>query len=57
MYTPENFERAIELLARLNNLPLDLAGELMVSIGDTPLLDENGLVIAHAEDGAEHRVV
>lgn len=56
MMSEEQFNAAARELAELNGIPEDLAAELLADIGDTPELDQDGLVIAHADDGTEHRL-
>ncbi len=54
MFTQGGFERMIARLAEANNISLDLAGDYMVQIGDTPeLADDGEHVIVRDEAGAE----
>lgn len=55
-YTQEAFSAAIKHLAELNGLDEELAGELMVYIGDTPEDDGDGWVIAKDRQGKVYRL-
>lgn len=49
MLTPEGLEEFAKDLARLNNLPLEIAGHYAALIGDTPELDGEGLVVVRTD--------
>ena len=53
MLSEDGFHALARDIARLNNIPLKLALEYTVHIGDTPELDENDLVIVRNEQGKE----
>jgi hypothetical protein len=53
--TPDDFEALIAEVAELNNLPEDLAAEIVSAVGDTPM-EEDGKVIAVVR-GQEYRLV
>lgn len=54
MLTEHGFEAMAQRIARLNNLPIELARNYMVQIGDTPeLADDGEHVIVRDEAGAE----
>ena len=51
MLTPEGLEEFAKDLARLNNLPLETAGQYAALIGDTPELDAKGSVVVRTDTG------
>ena len=51
MFTPEGLDNFAKSLARLNNLSLETAGHYTALIGDTPEIDENGLVVVSTDSG------
>lgn len=51
MFAPEGLDNFVESLARLNNLSLETAGHYAALIGDTPEIDENGLVVVSTDSG------
>lgn len=53
MLAVDQFNETAEVVARENNLTRDVAEEYVSLIGDTPELDEAGLVIVRNADGAE----
>ncbi|CAN5351982.1 hypothetical protein BH09VER1_BH09VER1_28420 [soil metagenome] len=53
METEEEFLAGAEELARLNNLTIDRAQELLSFIGDTPELDAAGLVVVRDDQDRE----
>ena len=50
------FDALVRDLCRHNDLTRDLAAQLASFIGDTPELDENGLVVAKDAEGKEYRL-
>lgn len=51
MIAPDQFDGLIAEVARLNELDNDTAGAVVVAVGDTLTIDENGLIVADLEDG------
>lgn len=49
MFTPGGLGKLTKDLARLNKLPLETAGHYAALIGDTPELDEEGLVVVRTD--------
>ncbi len=50
-FSEDSFEEFIRAIARLNDLPLDVAGDYAAQIGDTPALDEDGLAVITDDAG------
>jgi hypothetical protein len=51
MFTPEGFQEFENVLAALNGLTPEVAGQYASLIGDTPEMDESELVLVRAESG------
>jgi hypothetical protein len=51
MMTESQFKKLAQDLARLNNLSPEIAGRYAVLIGDTPEMDEDGLLVVRDNAG------
>jgi hypothetical protein len=54
--TFEAFSDLVDCVAALNGLTEELAAELVAEVGDTPMLDDSGLVVVTDGSGKEHRL-
>lgn len=58
MIEPDDFEGLIKAVAELNGLDLDTAGDVVVDVGDTPMIDPaTGKIVATLPDGRELLIV
>jgi len=57
MIEPDEFDDLVKAVAKLNGLDLDTAGDVVVEVGDTPVIDpKTGKTVAKLPDGRELRV-
>ena len=57
MIEPDEFEGLIKAVAELNGLDLETAGDVVVNVGDTPMIDRaTGKIVATLPDGKKLQI-